>query len=120
MASAARRSIFLSYPSFGASDVARVWPEFASFDSKVVEQLEIDAKYAVYLDRQAEDVARFRREETMQIPVSLDYEIIPGLSLELRHKLGAVRPRTIGHANRIEGMTPAALGAGRVACAPRR
>ncbi len=106
-----RRTAFdlLSYPSFGAADVARIWPEFAAFEPKIVEQLEIDAKYAVYLNRQAEDVERFRREETMQIPASLDYEIIPGLSLELRSKLGAVRPRTIGHANRIEGMTPAAL-----------
>jgi tRNA uridine 5-carboxymethylaminomethyl modification enzyme len=106
-----RRTAFdlLSYPSFDASHVARIWPEFSRFESKVVEQLEIDAKYAVYLERQAEDVARFRQEETLAIPAAFDYENIPGLSLELRHKLGAVRPRTIGHANRIEGMTPAAL-----------
>jgi tRNA uridine 5-carboxymethylaminomethyl modification enzyme len=106
-----RRTAFdlLSYPSFDASHVARIWPEFSGFESKIVEQLEIDAKYAVYLERQAEDVARFREEEALAIPAALDYENIPGLSLELRHKLGAVRPRTIGHANRIEGMTPAAL-----------
>ncbi|HVT55021.1 MAG TPA: tRNA uridine-5-carboxymethylaminomethyl(34) synthesis enzyme MnmG [Xanthobacteraceae bacterium] len=106
-----RRTAFdlLSYPSFDASHVARIWPEFSRFESKIVEQLEIDAKYAVYLERQAEDVARFRQEETLAIPAALDYENIPGLSLELRHKLGTVRPRTIGHANRIEGMTPAAL-----------
>jgi tRNA uridine 5-carboxymethylaminomethyl modification enzyme len=106
-----RRTAFdlLSYPSFDASHVARIWPEFSRFESKIVEQLEIDAKYAVYLERQAEDVARFREEEALAIPAALDYENIPGLSLELRHKLGAVRPRTIGHANRIEGMTPAAL-----------
>ncbi len=106
-----RRTAFdlLSYPSFDASHVARIWPEFSKFEPKVVEQLEIDAKYAVYLERQAEDVERFRQEEAMQIPAALDYENIPGLSLELRQKLGTVRPRTIGHANRIEGMTPAAL-----------
>lgn len=106
-----RRTAFdlLSYPSFDASHVARIWPELSNFEPKIVEQLEIDAKYAVYLERQAEDVARFRQEETLSIPAALDYENIPGLSLELRHKLGAVRPRTIGHANRIEGMTPAAL-----------
>jgi len=106
-----RRTAFdlLSYPSFDASHVARVWPEIASFDARIVEQLEIDAKYAVYLDRQAEDVARFRQEEALSIPDTLDYGVIPGLSLELQHKLSAVRPRTIGHANRIEGMTPAAL-----------
>ncbi|HWK87232.1 MAG TPA: tRNA uridine-5-carboxymethylaminomethyl(34) synthesis enzyme MnmG [Xanthobacteraceae bacterium] len=106
-----RRTAFdiLSYPAFGAADVARIWPEFANFDPKIIAQLETDAKYAVYLERQAEDVARFRQEEALAIPDALDYDNIPGLSLELRHKLGTVRPRTIGHANRIEGMTPAAL-----------
>ncbi|HWK01843.1 MAG TPA: tRNA uridine-5-carboxymethylaminomethyl(34) synthesis enzyme MnmG [Xanthobacteraceae bacterium] len=106
-----RRTAFdiLSYPAFDASDVARIWPEIASFEPKIVAQLETDAKYAVYLERQAEDVARFRQEEALAIPDVLDYDNIPGLSLELRHKLGTVRPRTIGHANRIEGMTPAAL-----------
>jgi tRNA uridine 5-carboxymethylaminomethyl modification enzyme len=106
-----RRTAFdlLSYPSFDASHVAKIWPEFSKFEPKVVEQLEIDAKYAVYLERQAEDVERFRQEEALSIPAALDYENIPGLSLELRQKLGTVRPRTIGHANRIEGMTPAAL-----------
>lgn len=106
-----RRTAFdlLSYPSFGVTDIARVWPEISAIEPKIVEQLEIDAKYAVYLDRQAEDVERFRKEETMRIPDALDYEVIPGLSHELRLKLGTVRPRTIGHANRIEGMTPAAL-----------
>jgi tRNA uridine 5-carboxymethylaminomethyl modification enzyme len=106
-----RRTAFdiMSYPAFDASHVARIWPEIASFEPKVVAQLETDAKYAVYLERQAEDVARFRQEEALAIPEALDYETIPGLSLELRHKLGTVRPRTVGHANRIEGMTPAAL-----------
>lgn len=106
-----RRTAFdlLSYPSFGAVEIARIWPEISAIEPKIVEQLEIDAKYAVYLDRQAEDVERFRKEETMRIPDALDYEVIPGLSHELRAKLGTVRPRTIGHANRIEGMTPAAL-----------
>jgi tRNA uridine 5-carboxymethylaminomethyl modification enzyme len=106
-----RRTAFdlLSYPSYSIEEVARIWPELKFLESKIVEQIEIDAKYAVYLDRQTADVERFRREETMQLPNSLDYEIIPGLSAELRSKLGMVRPRTLGQANRIEGMTPAAL-----------
>ena len=106
-----RRTAFdiLSYPAFDASHIARIWPEIASFEPQIITQLETDAKYAVYLERQAEDVARFRQEEALAIPDALDYQNIPGLSLELRHKLGTVRPRTIGHANRIEGMTPAAL-----------
>jgi tRNA uridine 5-carboxymethylaminomethyl modification enzyme len=77
---------------------------------KIAEQLEIDAKYSVYLDRQREDAERFRRDEALRLPDTMDFETIPGLSNELRAKLQTVRPRTLGHANRIEGMTPAALG----------
>ena len=72
-------------------------------------QLETDAKYAVYLARQAEDVERYRRDEALPLPDALDYAAIPGLSMELRQKLATVRPRTIGQADRIDGMTPAAL-----------
>jgi tRNA uridine 5-carboxymethylaminomethyl modification enzyme len=99
----------LSYPKHGIADIARIWPEFGALDAKIAEQLETDAKYAVYLDRQAADVQRFRREEAAPLPESLDYDVIPGLSNELRQKLGQVRPRTLGQANRIDGMTPAAL-----------
>ncbi|HEY4863289.1 MAG TPA: tRNA uridine-5-carboxymethylaminomethyl(34) synthesis enzyme MnmG, partial [Xanthobacteraceae bacterium] len=106
-----RRTVFelLSYPGHDARRLSQIWPELNSFDAKIVEQLEIDAKYAVYLDRQAGDVERFRREECLLLPDAIDYESIPGLSSELRHKLGAVRPTTLGQANRIDGMTPAAL-----------
>ncbi len=106
-----RRTAFnlLSYPSISSVDVARIWPELLRFDGKIIEQIEIDAKYEVYLDRQADDVERFRREESMSLPDTLNYEVIPGLSAEIRSKLGTVRPRTLGQANRIEGMTPAAL-----------
>ncbi len=105
-----RRSVFelLSYPGVDARRLAPIWPELSRFDAKIVEQLETDAKYAVYLDRQAGDVERFRREEMLPLP-TIDYESIPGLSTELRQKLGAVRPMTLGQANRIDGMTPAAL-----------
>jgi tRNA uridine 5-carboxymethylaminomethyl modification enzyme len=106
-----RRSAYdlLSYPNHGIADIARIWPEFGALDPKIATQLETDAKYAVYLDRQAADVARFRRDEAAELPDALDYEGIPGLSNELRQKLGQVRPRTLGQANRIDGMTPAAL-----------
>jgi tRNA uridine 5-carboxymethylaminomethyl modification enzyme len=99
----------LSYPNLSIDDVARIWPKFAALDGKIAEQLVIDAKYAVYLERQKADVDRFRREETMRVPDELDYESMPGLSNELRQKLGTVRPRTLGQAYRIDGMTPAAL-----------
>ena len=99
----------LSYPHLGIADIARIWPELDAIEPKIAEQLEIDAKYAVYLERQAEDVARFRRDEALNLPDGIDYESIPGLSAELRQKLGAARPRTVGQADRIDGMTPAAL-----------
>ena len=99
----------LSYPHLGMVEIARIWPEFGAIEPKIAEQLETDAKYAVYLDRQSADIARFRREEAMGLPESIDYAAIRGLSNELRQKLVAVRPSTLGQANRIDGMTPAAL-----------
>ncbi len=106
-----RRSAFdlMSYPNLGFADVARIWPELNHFDSTTTEQLEIDAKYAVYLDRQAQDVESYRRDESFELAEDLDYAAITGLSNEVRHKLQNVRPRTIGHAGKIDGMTPAAL-----------
>jgi tRNA uridine 5-carboxymethylaminomethyl modification enzyme len=106
-----RRTAFelLSYPTIGIGDLARIWPAFGTLDPKVAEQLEIEAKYAVYLDRQAADVAAFRRDEALCLPEDLDFSRLPGLSNEVRQKLEAVRPRTLGQAGRIDGITPAAL-----------
>ena len=107
----ARRSAFelAAQPEFTLAELARVWPELGSFEPRIAARLEADAKYAVYLDRQEEDVARFRRGESLTIPGDLDYAGISGLSNELRQKFQAVRPASIGQAGRIEGMTPAAL-----------
>jgi tRNA uridine 5-carboxymethylaminomethyl modification enzyme len=106
-----RRTAFdlLSYPTLEISDVARIWPALAAIDPKIAEQLEIDAKYAVYLDRQAADIASYRRDESFELPGELDFSALPGLSHEIRQKLAAHKPRTIGQAGRIDGMTPAAL-----------
>jgi tRNA uridine 5-carboxymethylaminomethyl modification enzyme len=106
-----RRSAFelMSYPNLGFADVALIWPQLAVFDAKVTEQLEIDAKYAVYLDRQASDVAAYRRDDGIELPADLDYAALRGLSNEVRQKLEAIRPRTIGQAGTIDGITPAAL-----------
>jgi tRNA uridine 5-carboxymethylaminomethyl modification enzyme len=106
-----RRSAFelLSYPDIGISDLARIWPRLAGLDAKVAEQLEIDAKYDVYLGRQAADVESYRRDESLVLPEDIDYAALTGLSNEVRHKLQVHRPRTIGHAGRIDGITPAAL-----------
>jgi tRNA uridine 5-carboxymethylaminomethyl modification enzyme len=106
-----RRTAFdlLSYPDLGIADVARIWPRFHDLPPVIAEQLEIEAKYAVYLDRQAADVAAFRRDESLLLPEDLDYAQVTGLSNEVRQKLSQVRPRTIGQAGRLDGITPAAL-----------
>jgi tRNA uridine 5-carboxymethylaminomethyl modification enzyme len=75
----------------------------------VVEQLEIDAQYAGYLDRQEADIVAFRRDEGLSLPADLDYGAVHGLSTEAAQKLAAVRPATLGQAARIDGVTPAAL-----------
>jgi tRNA uridine 5-carboxymethylaminomethyl modification enzyme len=106
-----RRSAFelLSYPDIGLGDIGRIWPEFLDVPADIGGQLEIEAKYAVYLERQAAEVASFKRDEAFEIPDRIDYGAVPGLSTEVRQKLSATRPRTIGQAGRLDGMTPAAL-----------
>ena len=106
-----RRSAFelLSYPDLAVADLARIWPRFGELEPKIAQQLEIDAKYAVYLTRQAADVESYRRDESLALPDDVDYAALPGLSNEARHKLDARRPRTVGQAGRIDGITPAAL-----------
>ncbi len=106
-----RRTAFelLSYPHIAIADLAKVWPRFGEFAPKIAEQIEIDAKYDVYLSRQAADVAAYRRDENFTLPDDLDYASLPGLSNEAKQKLLKHRPRTIGHAAKLDGMTPAAL-----------
>jgi tRNA uridine 5-carboxymethylaminomethyl modification enzyme len=106
-----RRSAFelLSFPTISAADLAKIWPVLGEFPPKIGEQLETDAKYAVYLSRQAADIAAFRRDESLELPESLDYAGLKGLSNEVRQRLISIRPSTIGQAGRIDGVTPAAL-----------
>jgi tRNA uridine 5-carboxymethylaminomethyl modification enzyme len=106
-----RRTAFelLSYPTVRFADIARIWPWFSELPGRIGEQLETDAKYAVYLERQAADVAAYRRDESLELPADLDYAGLPGLSAELRQKFETVRPHTVGQAGRIDGVTPAAL-----------
>ena len=104
------RSAFdlLAYPKVGPAEVTALWPEIGLIETAVLEQLAIDAQYAVYLDRQKADVEAMRRDEGIAIPAWIDYADIPGLSNELRQKLALQRPRTLAQAQAIEGMTPAA------------
>ena len=108
-----RRSMrdLLAYPGVDLTAFEAAWPAITRWSPAVREQVEIDAGYASYLDRQAADAAALRREEDLQVPSDLDYAAIGGLSHEIREKLTLVRPLTLGQAGRIEGMTPGALTA---------
>jgi tRNA uridine 5-carboxymethylaminomethyl modification enzyme len=99
----------LSHPTVTITQLAKIWPRFGELAPKIAEQIEIDAKYEVYLSRQAADIAAYRRDESFVLPDDFDYATLPGLSNEMKQKLQAHRPRTIGHAGRIDGVTPAAL-----------
>ena len=99
----------LALPDVGVAQLIPVWSEFAKLAPDVAEQLEIDAHYAGYLERQQADVEAFRRDEALELPTSLDYGGVPGLSNELREILGRSRPATLGAAARLQGVTPAAL-----------
>jgi tRNA uridine 5-carboxymethylaminomethyl modification enzyme len=99
----------LAFPDVTIGALAAVWPELRSVAPEVAAQVEIDSRYAVYLARQEADIAAFRRDEAIGLPSELDYGSVSGLSGEVREKLEAVRPETLGAAARIQGMTPAAL-----------
>ena len=104
-------SELLAYPTIGFQDLARIWLEITDWSPAVREQVEIDAAYSGYLDRQAMDAEAFRRDESLRLPPTLDYDAVGGLSNEIREKLASVRPLTLGQAARIEGVTPGALTA---------
>ena len=106
-----RRSAFelLAYPEVGWREVRAIWPELSAIEESIALHLEIDAKYDVYLKRQSADVEAFRRDEGLVLG-EVDYDLVPGLSNEVRGKLKTARPWTVGQAGRIDGITPAALG----------
>src|SRR5437762_3482718 len=99
----------LAHPGIDMARLAAIWPELSAISPHIAEQLEIDALYAGYLERQARDITAFRRDEALLLPDGLDYGAIGGLSAEIRGKLAAARPATLGAAARISGVTPAAL-----------
>lgn len=102
---------YLSYKDIDLAALTRIWPDLSDIPEEIATQIEIEALYASYLARQAEDVAALRRDEDLIIPADLDYSGIGGLSNEVRQKLETVRPTTLGQAGRIEGVTPGALTA---------
>ena len=108
-----RRSIrdLLAFPGVTLATFETIRPEIRGWTAQVRQQVEIDAGYAGYLDRQASDAEALRREEALALPVDLDYAAIGSLSNEVREKLTLIQPLTLGQAGRIEGMTPGALTA---------
>jgi tRNA uridine 5-carboxymethylaminomethyl modification enzyme len=99
----------LAYPETGFTQLKSVWPALGKIAPAIVEQLEIDAKYRSYLDRQDADVAAYRKDEALALPEDIAYDRIGGLSTEVREKLEATRPATLGAAARIPGVTPVAI-----------
>jgi tRNA uridine 5-carboxymethylaminomethyl modification enzyme len=106
-----KRSAFelLSYPEVDIARLTAIWPELGTLDPNIAEQLAVDARYAVYAKRQEQDIAAFRKDESVAIPSDFVFAALPGLSTELRHKLERHRPTSLGQAARLDGMTPAAL-----------
>ena len=108
-----RRSVLdlLAYPNIEFKDLERVWPQISAFNADSRDHVATEALYAGYIERQARDIAAFQRDEGLRLTETLNYDLIGGISNEVKEKLKAVRPATLGQAARIEGVTPGALTA---------
>ena len=106
-----RRSIIdlLAYRDIDWQQLADIWPTMQNWSADIRTQIETDARYAGYLDRQQADIKAFRRDENLHLPYNIDFLNLAGLATEIRQKLAAARPTTLGQAARLDGMTPAAL-----------
>ena len=104
----------LRRPEIGFQQVAGMFPELGRLTPEVASQVEVETKYAGYVERQMQEVEQFKRWEAMRLPYDLDYFSIPGLTTEVREKLSRQRPDSLGRASRISGVTPAALTAMRI------
>lgn len=102
---------YLAYPSIDMAAIVQAFPDLANLAPTIKAQLEVEAMYAGYIERQKDDVEALRREEALALPADLDYAAVGGLTNEVRAKLEMIRPATLGQAGRIEGMTPGALTA---------
>ncbi|AHK02687.1 MULTISPECIES: tRNA uridine-5-carboxymethylaminomethyl(34) synthesis enzyme MnmG [Rhizobium/Agrobacterium group] len=106
-----RRSVYemLAYPDITMETLTAHWPELRALNTKVAEVLEIEASYAVYMQRQSADIVDIKRDEDRKIPNDFDFQSLSGLSNELKQKLEKGRPENIAQAARVDGMTPAAI-----------
>jgi tRNA uridine 5-carboxymethylaminomethyl modification enzyme len=110
----------LRRPELSYADLARLMPDDAPLDHVVAKQVEVSVKYEGYVARMLEDVARFRQAEAWVLPQDLDYTVIPGLSSEIKERLTSIRPRSLGQASRVPGVTRAAVSILSVWCHGRR
>ena len=99
----------LSQKGVNMQKIREIWPDIPFFDKKIDEQVEINAHYMGYLKKQKSDILAFKRDENLSIPDEFNYDILSGLSNEVKSKLKLIRPKTLGQALRIDGITPAAV-----------
>ncbi len=99
----------LSQKDVKMDKIRQIWPEIPVFTKEIDESLEIKAHYKGYLIKQNADILAFKRDENLKIPKNMDYEVLSGLSNEVKSKFRKIRPQTVGQALRIDGITPAAV-----------
>ena len=98
----------LSQKDVTLNKLRKIWDDIPQFERNIDEQVEIDAHYSSYLKRQTHDIAAFKKDEGIDIPIDIDYDNFSGLSNEIKSKLKLIKPKTLGQALRIDGVTPAA------------
>ena len=89
--------------------IRQIFPSIPAYEPSLDKQVEIDAHYLGYLDRQSNDIASFKKDESVLIPEGINYDLLSGLSNEIKSKLKNIKPKTLGQASRIDGVTPAAV-----------
>ena len=102
-------SDLLALESIGIAEILPLWPALEAISPRLHSQLEADYRYAGYVDRQQADIDALRRDEAVTIPAQIDFAAVGGLSAEAKDILRRFQPETIGHANRLPGLTPAAV-----------
>ena len=99
----------LTQKDVNMTKIREIWPETLNYGTEIDEQLEINSHYRGYLKKQKADIIAFKREENLSIPDNIDYDQFSGLSNEVKAKFKQIRPKTLGQALRIDGITPAAV-----------
>ena len=99
----------LGQKSVNMKQIRKIWPEIRYFSREIDEQLEINSHYKGYLKKQKADILAFKRDENLEIPENLNYDSFSGLSNEVKSKFKQIKPKTMGQALRIDGITPAAV-----------